>query len=557
MTRRWWKVAGLLAGVGISALAAAGDARAFCGFYVSGADARLSNDATQVVLMREGTRTVLSMQNDYQGPPQDFAMVVPVPVVLQKENVKTLNKDVFDHVDQLTAPRLVEYWEQDPCPRAMDAFGNGGRHALAGAGGYAAPSSAMRAAPVKVEAQFAVGEYDIVILSATDASALDAWLHSNGYKIPVGATPYLRPYVEMGMKFFVAKVDVSKVRFERVGGGPERAVLSPLRFHYDSDSFNLPIRLGLINSSGTQDLVVTILAPGQRYEVANYDNVAIPTNIDVSDGTRREFGAFYTTLFDQTVAKHPRAVVTEYAWMSNSCDPCPVPPLTPADEAALGADVMATKGGFVVTRLHARYAKDALGDDLFFRAAPPIVGGREFVQSGAKIEQGARPDAMNNFQARYVIRHPWTGPIACAHPQRGIWGGPPNGGAEATKAAAKIGFMPRAGSVTLASFVRGVVPPESMLSTGGPTPLLAIPAATGGIVDAGASDMWDATTVAHPSLDGGEMAANDAMPAAMPPTAPPSGGCAGCAMAGGDATSAGAIAALTAVAGARLRRRKK
>ena len=57
--------------------------RAFCGFYVSGADASLYNNATMVVMMREGTRTVLSMQNNYQGPPEDFAMIVPVPVVLQ------------------------------------------------------------------------------------------------------------------------------------------------------------------------------------------------------------------------------------------------------------------------------------------------------------------------------------------------------------------------------------------------------------------------------------------------------------------------------------------
>src|SRR3954464_6668190 len=95
------------------------DALAFCGFYVSGADGPLVNNATQVVLMRDGLRTVLSMQNNYQGPPANFAMVVPVPVVLQKENVKTLARDVFDHVDKLDAPRLVEYWEQDPCnPRA-------------------------------------------------------------------------------------------------------------------------------------------------------------------------------------------------------------------------------------------------------------------------------------------------------------------------------------------------------------------------------------------------------------------------------------------------------
>src|SRR5574339_1054541 len=85
-------------------------ASAFCGFYVSGADAKLYNNATMVVMMRDGTRTVLSMQNNYQGPPQDFAMVVPVPVVLQEENVKTLPPEVFDRVDQLASPRLVEYW---------------------------------------------------------------------------------------------------------------------------------------------------------------------------------------------------------------------------------------------------------------------------------------------------------------------------------------------------------------------------------------------------------------------------------------------------------------
>src|SRR3954463_1081096 len=96
------------------------EASAFCGFYVSGADAKLFNNATMVVLMRDGLRTVLSMQNNYQGPPEAFALVVPVPIVLQKENVKTLPREIFDHVDTLAAPRLVEYWEQDPCPKARE-----------------------------------------------------------------------------------------------------------------------------------------------------------------------------------------------------------------------------------------------------------------------------------------------------------------------------------------------------------------------------------------------------------------------------------------------------
>src|SRR5258708_715402 len=100
-------------------------AHAFCGFYVSGADAKLFNDATQVVLMRGGTRTALSMQNDYKGPPEDFALVVPVPVVLQKENVKILALDAFKRLDTLTAPRLVEYWEQDPCEPTIGTLGHG------------------------------------------------------------------------------------------------------------------------------------------------------------------------------------------------------------------------------------------------------------------------------------------------------------------------------------------------------------------------------------------------------------------------------------------------
>jgi hypothetical protein len=92
---------------------------AFCGFYVSGSDQKMFNDATNVVLMRAGTRTVLAMQNDYRGPLEDFAMVVPVPVVLKPTDVKVVDKAVFDRLDSLGSPRLVEYWEQDPCPEPV------------------------------------------------------------------------------------------------------------------------------------------------------------------------------------------------------------------------------------------------------------------------------------------------------------------------------------------------------------------------------------------------------------------------------------------------------
>jgi hypothetical protein len=428
-------------------------AQAFCGFYVSGSNEGLYNDATQVVLMRDGKRTILSMQNHYDGPPEDFAMVVPVPVVLKEAHVKTLPHDVFKRVDQMASPRLVEYWEQDPCyvePPMPDYVMESGAIGFAG-GGPLVPSAPPQ---VKIEAQFEVGEYEVVVLSATDSMALDTWLRAEKYNIPAGAEPMLKPYIESGMFFFVAKVNLKKVKRE-----DGRAVLSPLRFHYDTDTFQLPVRLGLLNARGPQDLIIHVLARNQRYEAANLPNATIPTNIEVKDAVNGRFAEFYAALFDATLAKNPKAVVTEYSWDAGSCDPCPGPTLQGEDFLTLGADVLTDQPqwGFVLTRLHARYTAADLKDDIVFQAASPIMGGREHAVSAGGLEKGATPGGMNNFQGRYIIRHPWTGEIACESPTRGRWGGPPGGGIEPVKAAQDLAFAPR-GGVSLPALVSEDIP---------------------------------------------------------------------------------------------------
>ena len=447
-----------------SAVLAPSSADAFCGFYVSGADGKLFNNATQVVMMREGTRTVLSMQNNYEGPPSDFAMVIPVPVVLKEENVKTLSNEIFDKIDKMAAPRLVEYWEIDPCAQMPE-------YEIRAFGAPGGPVDEMAAdddegGSVKIEAQFEVGEYQIVILSATDSGALDKWLRGNKYNIPEGAEPVLRPYVEKGTKFFVAKVNARKVRFEG-----NKAVLSPLRFHYDTEEFSLPIRLGMLNAKGHQDLIVHVLAKGQRYEVANYKNVTIPTNIGVGQDAKARFGEFYASLFDRTLEKNKGAVITEYSWDASTCDPCPGPNLDQNDFMTLGADVVPSKQawGYVLTRLHARYTKDNLGEDLVFKAAPPIVGGREWYKKDKELEKGSTASGVNNFQGRYIIRNPWKGEIKCDDPVRGRWGGPSGqiGSRPAPpRAAQKLAEVPR-GKLELASIVREDVPEIGLKTAGG------------------------------------------------------------------------------------------
>jgi MYXO-CTERM domain-containing protein len=222
----------------------------------------------------------------------------------------------------------------------------------------------------------------------------------------------------------------------------------------------------MANSSGKQDLIVNIISSNKRFEVANYKNAVIPTNFDVKPSVKERFTEFYTALFDKTVEKNPGAIITEYAWQAVgqavqqgiygvTCDPCPSVIPIDGDMMSLGADVIGgsiTQGTYVLTRLHARYGKGDMKDDLRFREANPIVGGRE-MWSRQGLEYGATPAATNNFQARYAIRHWWTGAMRCQNPQRGVWGGPPNGAGTQVIAASKTAFAPR-GKLELASVIK-------------------------------------------------------------------------------------------------------
>ena len=152
-----------------------GTASAFCGFYVAKADSKLFNKASEVAIARAEDKTVITMANDFKGDVKEFAMVVPVPTVLEKGQIHVGDAAVIKHLSDYSAPRLVEYFDNDPCrlvspeSRAMDMIAKS-----------AAPTRAERekALGVTVEAQYTVGEYDIIILSAN--AGLESWLIETG-----------------------------------------------------------------------------------------------------------------------------------------------------------------------------------------------------------------------------------------------------------------------------------------------------------------------------------------------------------------------------------------
>src|SRR6266436_6673884 len=95
---------------------------AFCGFYVCKADTKLFNKASQVVLVRDGDRTVLTMANDFSGAPTEFAVVIPVPTRIERGQIHVGDKALVDHLDAYSAPRLVEYFDENPCDRRLYAM---------------------------------------------------------------------------------------------------------------------------------------------------------------------------------------------------------------------------------------------------------------------------------------------------------------------------------------------------------------------------------------------------------------------------------------------------
>jgi hypothetical protein len=362
-------------------------ASAFCGFYVAKADSKLFNKASQVVLVRDGKRTVLTMANDYQGDPKEFAVVIPVPTVIKKDAVQVVEKALLDHIDAYSAPRLVEYFDSDPCNMypVAETFARPGRRA--------AHHDGAKALGVKIEASYTVGEYDILILSAEQSGGLETWLTENGYKIPKGAAEVLGSYIKQNMKFFVAKVNLARQAAEGF------TYLRPLRVEFSTPKFMLPIRLGTVNANGPQELFIYTLTRKGRVETTNYRTVKLPSDTDVPLFVRDDFPQFYRDLFARAVRREEmRTLFTEYAWDTGWCDPCAADPLTVDELRKLGVTWVGGKGSdrpeqgkVYLTRLHLRYDREHFPEDLVFQ------------------ETGDD----STFQGRYILRHPWIGKPTC------------------------------------------------------------------------------------------------------------------------------------------------
>ena len=50
-------------------------------------------------MVRRDNRTVISMANDYKGALTEFALVVPVPTVLERSQIRIGDRKLFERID--------------------------------------------------------------------------------------------------------------------------------------------------------------------------------------------------------------------------------------------------------------------------------------------------------------------------------------------------------------------------------------------------------------------------------------------------------------------------
>ena len=376
-------------------------AQAFCGFYVAKADATLFNSKSQVILVRDGDRSVITMSNDFKGDVRDFAMVIPVPVVLGRKDIRVVNPGLFSMLDSYSAPRMVEYWDQQPCQQYYQLDEESDMRILNMVPSMAKAESVTRKDKeykVTVEARYDVEEYDVLILSAKESTGLKQWLTYNGYKIPDGAAEVLDPYIKNGLKFFVVKVDLEEIQ------NRNSEYMRPLQIEFNSPKFMLPIRLGMANADGDQDMIVYAFTRQGRVECTNYRTVKLPTDRNIPEfiKSKNQFGPFYKDLFAKAYEREGRnSVFLEYAWnvtpnFGVKCDPCVGPPPMYQEFVDAGANWIDPNNAYAspifFTRLHVRYSREEFPQDLFFQVTPNT----------------------EHFQGRYVVTNPASGDMSCS-----------------------------------------------------------------------------------------------------------------------------------------------
>lgn len=205
-----------------------------------------------------GGETTMHVQVSYEGPPIEFAWVVPVK---GEPDLFVSHDLLFQALGQITRPQFYTYWEAEGECAIWDYMAV---DADAGGGPVPAPPQAENDSGVQVLASERVGPYETVVLAAQDETVLVEWLQDNSYAVPSGMTTTLAPYVADGHNFVAL----------RLAADQDTGDLVPLGMRYAGDTPAIPIQLTSVAATPDMQLITYVLGP-DRAVPSNYYHVEL------------------------------------------------------------------------------------------------------------------------------------------------------------------------------------------------------------------------------------------------------------------------------------------
>ncbi|MEO7110556.1 MAG: DUF2330 domain-containing protein [Polyangiaceae bacterium] len=234
------------------AMLGARDARACGGCFTPPTQTASDITDERMLLTVSTQQTTLYDQIRYSGNPASFAWVLPIHGTVDVG----LSADVlFDSIDAVTATTIVA--PPQNCPGPPDSCSQGLGGSFGGASNAAAPGDS--AGTVTVTKSQNVGPYATVQLHASDSSALNNWLTTNGFSIPPAVTSVIDQYVAEGFDFLAMKL--------LPGEGVQS--MRPVRVTSPGAGLSLPLRMAAIGTGATVGITIWVVADG-RYEPQNF-----------------------------------------------------------------------------------------------------------------------------------------------------------------------------------------------------------------------------------------------------------------------------------------------
>lgn len=206
----------------------------------------------RMIMSVSKTESTLYDQIKYQGDPASFAWVLPF-----SGNIRVgLSADVvFSTIDQLTQTRILP-------PPGCGGFSSSSSGATAGAGGSSGSSGS--APGVTVLKQEVVGPYETVQLQATDPTALQTWLRTNGFNIPPDVAPVIDVYVAEHFNFLALKLVPNKGVTD----------MRPVRVTTEGANLVLPLRMVAAGTGAKVGITLWVVGEG-RYEPQNFGSFIV------------------------------------------------------------------------------------------------------------------------------------------------------------------------------------------------------------------------------------------------------------------------------------------